>query len=241
MSEHIISECPPAQPLHARSQTDRSQPDIRERIDRYGIGAISTQDLVVAILGTGLPGRPVRLVAREVLDLITHGPQPIETKQLMEISGMGRAKSCAIAAAIELGRRLFSYRGIRISSPRDMFPLLLPYADHRQEHFIVASLNGGHEINMLREVTKGLINRTMIHPREVFADPITDRACAIIVAHNHPSGNLEPSSEDIEITGRLCRSGDILGIPVLDHLVFCENGYYSFVEHNLIAPADGRA
>jgi len=80
--------------------------------------------------------------------------------------------------------------------PKDAFPLLAHYADKRQEHFIVISLNGGHEVNAVREVTKGLINKTVVHPREVFADPITDRACAILVAHNHPSGNLDPSDED---------------------------------------------
>jgi len=109
---------------------------------------------------------------------------------------MGKAKSCAIAAAVELGRRLFSARGVRIGMPKDAFPLLAHYADKRQEHFIVISLNGGHEVNAVREVTKGLINKTVVHPREVFADPITDRACAILVAHNHPSGNLDPSDED---------------------------------------------
>jgi len=78
-----------------------------------------------------------------------------------------------------------------------------------------------------------------VHPREVFADPITDRACAVVVAHNHPSGNLEPSDEDVDITKRLRQSGDILGIPVLDHLIFSESGYFSFMEHGLIVPTKG--
>jgi DNA repair protein RadC len=154
----------------------------------------------------------------------------------MVIAGMGEAKSCAVAAAIELGRRIFSTRGTRITMPKDAYPLLIHFADVRQEHFIVISLNGGHEVNAVREITKGLINKTVVHPREVFADPITDRACAVIVAHNHPSGNLEPSEEDLEITRRLRQSGDILGIPMLDHLVFSEAGYFSFVEHGLITP-----
>jgi DNA repair protein RadC len=217
-------------------ESSTSPLDIRERMVRFGSGSISNLDLVVAILGTGIPGKPVRRLAREVLDQITQSTHSFDINKLMVIAGMGEAKSCAIAAAIELGRRIFSTRGTRITMPKDAYPLLIHFADLRQEHFIVISLNGGHEVNAVREITKGLINKTVVHPREVFADPITDRACAVIVAHNHPSGNLEPSEEDLDITKRLRQSGDILGIPVLDHLVFSETGYFSFVEHGLIAP-----
>lgn len=217
-------------------ESSTSPLDIRERMVRFGSGSISNLDLVVAILGTGIPGKPVRRLAREVLDQITQSTHSFDINKLMVIAGMGEAKSCAVAAAIELGRRIFSTRGTRITMPKDAYPLLVHFADLRQEHFIVISLNGGHEVNAVREITKGLINKTVVHPREVFADPITDRACAVIVAHNHPSGNLEPSEEDLDITKRLRQSGDILGIPVLDHLVFSETGYFSFVEHGLIAP-----
>ncbi len=213
--------------------------DIRERMLRFGSGSISNLDLVVAILGSGVPGKPVRRLAKEVLNQITKNSDSCDLDELMLISGMGEAKSCAVAAALELGRRIFSTRGTRIGMPKDAYPLLIHFADIRQEHFIVISLNGGHEVNAIREVTKGLINKTVVHPREVFADPITDRACAIIVAHNHPSGNLEPSDEDVDITKRLRQSGDILGIPMLDHLIISESGYFSFMEHGLIVPAKG--
>ena len=217
-------------------ESSTSPLDIRERMVRFGSGSISNLDLVVAILGTGVPGKPVRRLAREVLDQITQSTHSFDISKLMVIAGMGEAKSCAVAAAIELGRRIFSTRGTRIAMPKDAYPLLIHFADLRQEHFIVISLNGGHEVNAVREITKGLINKTVVHPREVFADPITDRACAVIVAHNHPSGNIEPSEEDLDITRRLRQSGDILGIPMLDHLVFSEAGYFSFVEHGLITP-----
>lgn len=213
--------------------------DIRERMLRFGSGSISNLDLVVAILGSGVPGKPVRRLAKEVLNQITKNSDSCDLDELMLISGMGEAKSCAVAAALELGRRIFSTRGTRIAMPKDAYPLLIHFADIRQEHFIVISLNGGHEVNAIREITKGLINKTVVHPREVFADPITDRACAVVVAHNHPSGNLEPSDEDVDITKRLRQSGDILGIPVLDHLIFSESGYFSFMEHGLIVPTKG--
>ena len=219
-------------------ESNSSSLDIRERMLKLGSGSISNLELIVAILGSGVPGKPVRKLAKEVLNQITKSSDSCDLDQLMLISGMGEAKSCAVAAALELGRRIFSTRGTRIAMPKDAYPLLIHFADIRQEHFIVISLNGGHEVNAIREITKGLINKTVVHPREVFADPITDRACAVVVAHNHPSGNLEPSDEDVDITKRLRQSGDILGIPVLDHLI-SESGYFSFMEHGLIVPTKG--
>ncbi len=220
-------------------ESNSSSLDIRERMLKLGSSSISNLELIVAILGSGVPGKPVRKLAKEVLNQITKSSDSCDLDQLMLISGMGETKSCAVAAALELGRRIFSTRGTRIAMPKDAYPLLIHFADIRQEHFIVISLNGGHEVNAIREITKGLINKTVVHPREVFADPITDRACAVVVAHNHPSGNLEPSDEDVDITKRLRQSGDILGIPVLDHLIFSESGYFSFMEHGLIVPTKG--
>jgi DNA repair protein RadC len=116
----------------------------------------------------------------------------------------------------------------------DTLPLLERFADRNQEHFLTLSLNGAHEVIMVRTVSVGLVNRTMVHPREVFAGPLTDRASAIILAHNHPSGSVEPSAEDDEITTRLLSAGETLGIPVLDHVVFSRSGYYSYLEHDAL-------
>jgi len=119
-----------------------------------------------------------------------------------------------------------------VRAPSDILPVVERFAERRQECFLSISLNGAHEITATRIVTVGLVNRTVVHPREVFADPITDRAAAVIVAHNHPSGSLEPSAEDSEVTRRLVSAGQLLGIPVLDHIIFSSRGYYSFLEHN---------
>lgn len=212
--------------------------DVRERIARDGPAALADRDLVVAMLGSGCAGRPVSRVAQEVLAAIDSSNGSLRIGEVRNLTGMGDAKACAIVSALELGRRLFGPRGKRITMPGEIYPLIVHLADRKQEHFLVLSLNGAHEVVGLRSVTSGLVNRTMIHPREVYADPLTDRACAIVVAHNHPSGNLEPSKEDIEITQKLVRAGDTLGIPLLDHLVFCATGYYSFVEHGIIAPTN---
>jgi DNA repair protein RadC len=174
------------------------------------------------------------MLAAEVLDLIEPGARPPEPESLRRIPGMGEAKATAVAAALEIGRRLYGIRERRIANPGDLHPLLAHWADRKQERFICVSLNGAHEVLAIRVVSVGLVNRTVVHPREVFADPIVDRACAIIVAHNHPSGRLEPSQEDIEITQRLRSAGEVIGISLLDHLIFSDKAWVSFVERGLL-------
>jgi DNA repair protein RadC len=121
-----------------------------------------------------------------------------------------------------------------LHSPTDTYMALKRYWRKDQEHFLVLTLNGAHAINSIRIASIGLINRTVVHPREVYKWAIQDNSAAIIVAHNHPSGNVEPSWEDRDITNRLVDAGEILGISVLDHLVFSKSGYYSFVEHGIL-------
>lgn len=118
----------------------------------------------------------------------------------------------------------------RMSGPHDIWVLLQTYARKKQEHFICVTLNGAHSIIKSHVITIGLINRTIVHPREVYRAAIIDRAAAIVVVHNHPSGNLEPSDEDCEITKVLKSAGDIIGIQMLDHIVISRTGYYSFTE-----------
>lgn len=119
----------------------------------------------------------------------------------------------------------------RLSSPSDVVPLLRRYKNLQQEAFIVITLNGAHEVISIRMVSVGTLDRTIVHPREVFCDTITDRAAAVIVAHNHPSGNTDPSHEDRELTRRLKDAGSLLGIPVLDHIIIAKgSSYYSFLE-----------
>lgn len=217
----------------------KRQLDVRERILRDGPRSLADRELLAAMIGSGSVGKSVASLAQDVLAILDADRNELDAGVLTRISGMGDAKACLIAAAVELGRRYHSIKEKRITMPRDLFPLIAHFADRKQEHFLCVSLNGAHEVIAARGITAGLINKTPIHPREVFADPITDRACAIIVAHNHPSGNLEPSKEDIDITKRLKGAGDLLGIPLLDHLVFSANSYYSFVEHGQLSPFVG--
>jgi len=124
----------------------------------------------------------------------------------------------------------------RINTPSEVYSKLvgcIPLADFfYNEHFFSVTLNGAHKVIDVHTITKGLVNRALVHPREVFRPALLDNATAIIIAHNHPSGNLEPSKEDRDVTMRIKQAGDILGIRVLDHLVFSTNGYRSMLESN---------
>lgn len=141
---------------------------------------------------------------------------------------------CRVLSVTFVARRRIRPRGIKITNAADVFPLVRHLGDRKQELFIAVSLNGAHEVIATRVVTIGLLDRTQVHPREVFADAITDRAASIVVAHNHPSGDLKPSEQDIVVTKRLVEAGKLLGISLLDHLVFCESGFVSFAELGLI-------
>lgn len=120
--------------------------------------------------------------------------------------------------------------GPKITSPSEVYRQLLSYTVRKQESFLVITLDGSYQTINVHEVTKGIVNRTLVHPREVFAPAIEDMAVAIIVAHNHPSGNTKPSEEDIDITKRLIDAGTILGIPVLDHVIVGRENYASLKE-----------
>lgn len=202
----------------------------REKLQTKGPEALSDLELLAILLGSGTKGHDVMKVAGRILKALDGNPNQVSLKQLQEIEGVGLAKATLIAAALEFSRRRIRPEGLKISFPADVLPLIQNYADRKQEHFICVSINGANEVIKSRVVSVGLVNKTHVHPREVFADPITDRASAIIVAHNHPVGELTPSEADKEITGQLKSAGEILGIRLLDHIIFNHKGYFSFLE-----------
>jgi len=199
----------------------------REKLLEKGARHLSDEELLAVILGKGTRKLDVLALAKKIVRIIDEKGIELEGVKLQEIEGIGAAKSALIAAAFEFVRRRIKPEGLKIKHAEDVLPLVQHYADRRQEHFIVVSLNGANEVLNVRVVTKGLVNRTQVHPREVFADVIADRACAVILAHNHTSSNLEPSDEDLAVTERLKAAGKILGIQVLDHLIFNQKGVFS--------------
>jgi len=152
----------------------------------------------------------------------------------MSVPGMGLAKSGQILAAFELARRYLLSESTKIECAEDVLPLVADIRDKSQEHFVSISLNGANEVIQKRIVTVGLLDRSLVHPRDVFADVITDRAAAVLFVHNHPSGDLQPSDEDLKTQLRLIEAGTILGIRVLDHVIVSRKGYFSFQESGLL-------
>jgi DNA repair protein RadC len=206
----------------------------REKLLCDGAQALSDQELLAVILNVGTKGLSVMELAAKVLEHMDFNSREQDIRKMQAISGMGNAQISKLAAVIEFGRRHWGPHGLRVQSPEDVYPLIRHFADRSQERFIAISLDGGHEVLGIRLVTVGLVNRTIVHPREVYSDPIKDRACALIVAHNHPSGRLEPSQEDREITKRLAEAGEILGISLLDHLIIGQHGFLSFIKEGLL-------
>jgi len=203
----------------------------REKLLRNGPSALSDSELVAIMLGSGIKGKNILNLAGEIVrKLDKEGCSP-DIASLMKINGLGQAKASVLAAALEYSRRIMLPGAGKVREPEDILKAVNHYADRPQEYFLCLSLNGAHEISHIRVVSIGLVNRTMVHPREVFAQPVQDRAAAVICAHNHPSGNTEPSKEDADVTRILKNAGRILGIELLDHIIFSTKGYYSFAEN----------
>ncbi len=199
----------------------------RERLERSGPQSLADSELLAVILGAGNANQDVFTISKNLVATIDRIEGEVTLDLLKEVSGIGRAKACSLVASLEFARRRIRPEGTRIREPSDYWPLIRYLADRKQETFVCTSLNGAHEVIATRIVTIGLLNAAHVHPREVFAEPLKDRACSIIVAHNHPSGSLEPSEEDIKVTTRLKNAGELLGIGVLDHIIFDGKGYLS--------------
>ncbi len=202
----------------------------REKLLRKGAAALSDQELLAVLLGKGTPGMDVMKLSEKLAKVIDEKGLSVRAEDLREFDGVGDAKATIVLAALEFTRRRIKPEGAKIETPADLLPHVRHYADRKQEHFLCASINGANEILNIRVVSIGLIDRTPVHPREVFADALTDRASAIIVAHNHPAGSLEPSMSDVQVTKQLKEAGIVMGITLLDHIIFNRREYFSFLE-----------
>jgi DNA repair protein RadC len=205
----------------------------REKLLKKGPRALKDWELLAVVLGKGTAKQDVVSLAEKLVPVIDEKGLSVSIEDLAAFDGMGGAKAALILAAMEFVRRRVKPEGIRIETPADLLPHVRHYADRKQEHFLCASVNGANEVINIRVVSIGLIDRSPVHPREVFADPLIDRASAIILAHNHPVGPLTPSESDVETTRRLKQAGEVTGIIVLDHLIFNRTDYFSFLENGI--------
>ena len=199
----------------------------REKLVVKGPVALSDQELIAILLGSGVKGRDALEIGSTILRKLGDDMDQLTIAKLQAIEGVGSIKACRILAGFELARRYLFKEKKAIHCADDALPFIQHIADKKQEYFICMSLNGANEVIKSRVVTVGLLNSNQVHPREVFSDPIVDRAASVIVAHNHPSGNLDPSLEDIALTKRLVKAGEIIGITVLDHIIVTKRGHAS--------------
>ena len=208
--------------------------DVREKTLEYGLSFPVDEELVMLLLGSGTRDMPVNQMAHKIVEVLDDCGGENIVPNLMAVKGVGESKALAVAAAIELGRRRSSHLRARIISPRDLLPFVTNYAISKKEHFLAITLSGSNEIIQIHVVSVGTVTRTLIHPREIFAEAIRETASSIIVCHNHPSGDCSPSKEDIETTKLLLNASEILGISLLDHIIIDCDDYYSFMEHGVL-------
>lgn len=213
----------------------------REKLIRYGVHTLSNSELLAILIRIGYKERSALELANV---LLSHDDKGIRfltnctVQELSKIKGIGKTKACQIIAAVELGNRLSrSLLEMKktIKSPKDVTDMVIN--DMRfleKEHFKVMFLNTKNEIIAYETISIGSLNASIVHPREVFNRAIKKSSASIILLHNHPSGNPEPSKEDINITKRLIKAGEIIGIEVLDHIIIGDGNYFSLKENSLI-------
>lgn len=205
----------------------------KELLQSNGSQGLSDYDLIALIIG-GTTNKSLHEVCCKIVSLLSIHTDEITIKMIQDETGITSSKAASIIAALELGRRKTDKSMKTIMGPESIYVNVLHWANEEQEHFIVGNVNGAHEITDINVATVGLLNKTLVHPREVFRRAVEQRSAGIFIAHNHPSGCLYPSAEDMRITKRLVLSSDIIGIPILDHLIFTSQGFFSFQKEKLL-------
>ena len=213
----------------------------RERLKALGAQALSSAELLALVIGTGTGRRSAVAVGQEVLaeaggSLRRIAGRPVAA--LTALAGVGTARAVAIHAALELGRRMAAEsrdEGAPLRSPRDVYAAFAPrLEDLPVEEFHVAVLDSQHRLERDVMVTRGILNSSLVHPREVFREAIAERAAAVILVHNHPSGDPTPSADDRLVTEQLVAAGRLLDIPVHDHVIVGRGRYMSFAEAGIL-------
>ncbi len=206
----------------------------REKLLAKGATALKEYELLAILLGSGTQGKDVIKLSKEIVKLFDDDFESLTLNRLVAVHGLGQIKAMQILSAVELSRRYLIKQNTKVTSAEDVYHELKEYSTKKQEYFLVITLDGASHIIEKRVISIGTLNQSLVHPREVFSDAISDRAAGIIIAHNHPSGQLEPSIEDKRVTKRLKEVGTIMGIELLDHVILSREGYLSLREEGLV-------
>lgn len=208
----------------------------REKLIQYGPEKLSNSELLALLLRSGNKDVNAIELAGKILKKFGAKELPnLNFKNLKKIPGLGPAKACEIVACFELGKRLLKDKKAQIFlTPKEIWEELKDLRNHKKEHFVIFYLDSRNQEIKRETISIGSLNANLVHPREVFEPAVRNLTAQIILAHNHPSGDPEPSEDDLEITKRLVESGKILGIEVIDHIIVAKNDFFSFKERKLI-------
>lgn len=212
----------------------------RERLIRYGADKLSNSELLALILRTGTKNDNVLNLCSSLLGEFggINGLLNLSVRELKEIKGIGEAKTAQILALAELSKRFNSFQSgeeVIVSSPKDVaFYMMKEMNNLKKEYFKIIMLNTKNMIISIKDVSIGSLNSSIVHPREVFVEAIKNSSAAVILCHNHPSGDCTPSKEDIVVTKRLKECGDLIGIEVLDHIIIGRKNFISFKEKGFV-------
>src|SRR3954468_8244039 len=212
----------------------------REKLERLGAAALGDNELVAVVLGSGSRELDALALANRLLEQSggLHGLTRTGMGALRHVGGIGQARAAQVLAAVELGRRTLVRGGDEpppLNSPRHLAAYLLPlYGAHAVEQFGIVMLDTKHRVIRTKIVSVGSLDTTVVHPREVFREAASASAAAIVLFHNHPSGDPAPSQDDVALTTRMVGAGDIMGIDVVDHLILSDQRYYSMLESGRI-------
>ena len=212
----------------------------RERLQKLGPAVLSSQELLALVIGRGIPKKSVMTIAQELLARFGNVKAISEAalEELSQIKGIGIAKAAQIKACFELGKREhleMDEESVDIRNPEAVYKLISTrIREKSKEHFKLILLNSRNKTIGISTISIGTLTTSLVHPREVFKEALVHSAASVILAHNHPSGDPEPSEDDVKITKKLVESGKILGVEVIDHIIIGKNHFYSFRERGLI-------
>lgn len=206
----------------------------RERLARKGAPSLSDFELLEVIIGSGGKDADVSYLARQVQKVLAKGTESLNMEKLTAIKGISTATATKLLASLEIARRHLVKDVEPLRTQKEILARLADIRNKQQEYCICLSLDGGQRLIAQRTITIGTLDSVLTHPREIFSDAIVDRAASVIVAHNHPSGNAKPSSKDITLTQQLAASGQLLGIPLRDHIIVTRLEHFSFRQHHML-------